>query len=278
MIVKDNTPWEDYDVGGRRVWVKREDLCCPPPGPPFSKIRGVERAITAHLARDFIPESVGVVDSVHSKAGWAVAYVCREFGLPCHVYYPKLKAEVEGYVRPYQQKAREMGAVLHALPATMSSVLFYQARKMYFDALVDYGYFMPNGLRLRETILQTANEVCRGIPDMDVLKSEAVWVVSVSSGTIAAGVASGLERLSFMGTLVLHLGFSRSEKNLLHYVKSWAPNVRTVVVDGGYQYAEAIQGSAPFPCNPYYDLKAWEWLKPGIQAFRGSIVFWNIGA
>ena len=39
----DNTPIEKH-CG---IWVKREDLCCPPPGPPFSKVRGVVEHIAA---------------------------------------------------------------------------------------------------------------------------------------------------------------------------------------------------------------------------------------
>jgi len=42
-VVIDNTPWQTEMLGGRIVRVKREDLCCPPPGPGFSKMRGVSR-------------------------------------------------------------------------------------------------------------------------------------------------------------------------------------------------------------------------------------------
>ena len=277
-MIKSGTPWESYTLGGRAVWVKREDLCCPPPGPSFSKLRGVERTIISALNGILPPTRVGVVDSVHSKAGWGVAYICRELGIGCDVYYPHLKAEPDGYVRPFQQRARDMGAILHPLPATMSSVLYNQARS-HFSSDIPSGLFLPNGLKLSETIAQTANELCLGVPKSS-LNVGSVWVVSVSSGTIAAGVALGLERMGFKGLLVLHMGFSRSAEKLSAYVRHGAQGIRLDVVDEGYEYADAAKGSAPFPCNPYYDLKAWMWLKENIWLWSSSrlVVFWNIGA
>ena len=39
-----DTPLEKHIVGGREIWVKREDLCVPPDGsfPHFAKVRGEE--------------------------------------------------------------------------------------------------------------------------------------------------------------------------------------------------------------------------------------------
>jgi len=67
-MISADTPWMEYVVKGVPVAVKREDLCCPSPGPGFSKVRGV----LAHLKKlgaVGIADTVAVVDSVHSKAG-----------------------------------------------------------------------------------------------------------------------------------------------------------------------------------------------------------------
>ncbi len=54
------------------------------PGPSFSKIRGV----VAHIKNR--PESViGVLDTYHSKAGHAVAYVCNHLGRQCVDFWPR---------------------------------------------------------------------------------------------------------------------------------------------------------------------------------------------
>ena len=60
MLVN-NTPVEQYKIDGRTIHVKREDLCCPYPGPSFSKMRGV----VAHIENR--PEQViGGLDTFHS--------------------------------------------------------------------------------------------------------------------------------------------------------------------------------------------------------------------
>jgi len=33
----------------------------------------------------------------------------------------------------------------------------------------------------------------------------------------------------------------------------------------------------PFPCNEFWDKKAWYWLENNISKFKGKVLFWNIG-
>jgi len=76
-VIVSGTPVEQVD---ERIWVKREDLCCPLPGPEFAKIRGVY----SHIKNR--PEDViGVLDTYHSKAGWA-AKALRMKDLKLSVY------------------------------------------------------------------------------------------------------------------------------------------------------------------------------------------------
>ena len=58
---------------------------------------------------------------------------------------------------------------------------------------------------------------------------------------------------------------------------------RITIVDEAYEYKHAVECAAPFPCSPYYDAKAWNWLTRAGCASRlqdefGPVVFWNIGA
>ena len=56
LCLRENTPVDDYtDEYG--LWVKREDLSCREPGPPFSKTRGV----FAHMAKQDA-HTIGVLD------------------------------------------------------------------------------------------------------------------------------------------------------------------------------------------------------------------------
>ena len=49
------------------------------------------------------------------------------------------------------------------------------------------------------------------------------------------------------------------------------------IVSSEYLYHEQAQTRAPFPCNPYYDLKAFEYLQKNITKLAKPILFWNIG-
>src|SRR5690606_22118061 len=105
MIVN-NTPVETYELNGVPILVKREDLCCPFPGPSFSKIRGVV------AQRQNRPESVtGVLDTYLSMAGWAVDCAGWERGKKCVDYWPRFKKDPPGDLPPrfQQQQAAELG-------------------------------------------------------------------------------------------------------------------------------------------------------------------------
>jgi hypothetical protein len=281
-LVKSNTPWETYLVDGRNVIVKREDLCCPFPGPSFSKIRGVAKKIDNLNQMLIKPEAVGVVDTRHSKAGWGVSYIAQKRNIPCVVYYPRFKDEGDR-LRPFQQKCQEFGARLVALPATMSAVLFNQAKKM-FQKEHTNGYIFPNGLKLTETVKETTEELIRTFPE-ELWDSKAWIIVSISSGTIGAGVMRGLAEIGFRGTVLIHQGYSRPIYAVNRYLKKMAgvqnPPFRYTIIDEKYQYKDtAGKISIPFPCNPYYDAKAWKWLTEHIQEIpkESPIVFWNIGS
>lgn len=66
MKIQTHTPWELHEG----ILVKREDLSCPPPGPSFSKVRGLTSWLKGLRAQLIPPTCVGVLDTRHSKAGW----------------------------------------------------------------------------------------------------------------------------------------------------------------------------------------------------------------
>lgn len=265
-LLRTKTPVEDHSALG--CWVKREDLACAPPGPAFSKIRGV----LAHLKTR--PEGfIGVLDTYHSQAGQAVAYVCKHLGKRCVNFYPEFKKEPGP--RNGQLLARGLGAELVPIRAGRSAILFFAARKVLDTRFGARGYMMPNALKLRESVVETAREV-----NAEMARFKAV-VIPVSSGTIAAGVIRGFLNLGLRPRFYLHLGYSRSAEQVERYLGDMVgPNYEEAnvqIVDEGWTYREAAEqdGAPPWPCNQFYDLKAYHWLR---QAKLGAdTLFWNIG-
>lgn len=276
------TPVEVHRLptSGREVMVKREDLCCPYPGPTFSKIRGVYAHIRAR------PESlIGVLDTYHSKAGWAVAAVSRALGKHCVDYWPQYKTDGPA-LRRQQAEATEWGAQLRALPAGRSAVLYHQARR---ETIALGGYMMPNALKLPESVRETSQEFRSTAWPASL--DGGTLVVSASSGTILAGVLNGLAFTTSRPSLIaVHMGYSRSQSAMLEYLREasrltfayWERFVvpRLRFYDEQYAYKDAARpgADAPFPCNPYYDLKAWRWLdRVACHTLNDPLVFWNIG-
>ncbi len=269
-LLRDGTPVERVSD---RIFVKREDLCSPHPGPSFSKIRGVLKHVAGRPE-----EEIGVLDTYHSKAGWAVSYVASHLGKRALDFYPRYKGDGDE-LRPQQGMAREYGAELVALPAGRSAILYHRAKA---EAEARGAYMMPNALKLPETVQECAEEVLR-TPDLAAYDN---LVISVSSGTIASGVLLGFAKAGIFPRVWLHSGYSRSETELRRYIAARVPKFpfwksEVAVIDEGYGYKDAAQTDAPppFPCNPYYDLKAWKWLcESGLSQMAGSVLFWNIGA
>jgi len=244
-----NTPVESFAIGKRSVYVKREDLCCP--APSFSKLRGVK----AHIqCRD--ETVIGVLDTFHSKAGWGTSLICEGLSKKCIVFYPVYRNNPG--MQDFQRKAQNLGADIIGIDAGRSCILYHYARNILSEKYPK-SYMMPNALKLN-------------------------WIVSVSSGTIAAGVVKGLVEMGACDSVkvVLHQGYSRSKDALLKYVSSYTQSnidFKIEAIDEGYGYAISVSCPCPFPCNSYYDLKAWNWLRNNIQEISTNrILFWNIGS
>lgn len=267
-MLYENTPIKycpDYDL-----YVKREDLSCPPPGPPFSKTRGVYARVKSR--REIV---IGALDTYHSQAGHAVARACQILSKKCLNFYPVYKREGEpiagGHeLRDPQLRSLELGAEMRPLQAGRSCILFHAARKA-TEGLG--GYMMPNALKLEESVEETAKEVPRHLSFDYVL-------IAASSGTIAAGVIKGFADRGEAPTYLIHLGYSRSHEQVLRYLEEksgYDLEGHVQIVDEGYSYKDVARGSIrpSFPCNEYYDLKAFQWWLENRP--EGKTLFWNVG-
>jgi hypothetical protein len=276
-MLKD-TPIIPYDVEGIPVCVKREDLCCD--GPAFSKMRGVE----SHISKR--PEKIiGVLDTFHSKAGWAVSIICKQLHKKAIVFYPKYKGETD--FRYYQAMSLGEGADIVPLTAGRSCILYHQAKEiLYHNYTIKNSYMMPNALKLQESIDETAKQVWT-VPKQ--FFADTTWIISISSATIATGVIQGLLQCNAHVKVYLHEGYSRPKNAVMQYIQKSILSQSLIgtesidlpieIIDEGYNYKDAIKFNCPFPCNPYYDRKAWAWLVNNLQNIKiGKILFWNIGS
>jgi hypothetical protein len=107
-------------------------------------------------------------------------------------------------------------------------------------------------------------------------------IIPASSGTIAAGVISGfLSNYNAPPRFLVHLVYSRSHDQVLKYLREKAglSNLNVYIVDEKYSYKDKAKGAEkpPWPCNEYYDLKAFQWWLRSRREWKGATLFWNIG-
>lgn len=270
-LLAGNTPIEKYEG----IYVKREDLSCIYPGPGFSKMRGVAEHIKNR------PEKyIGVLDTYHSKAGWAVAYICKHLNKKCINYWPRYKKDPisRKFMRGQQKEAKNLGAMLVSLQAGRSAILYHQAKK---DLAMRHkkSYMMPNALKLHESVIETAKEVCASKLPRNL--NAGTVIIPISSATIAAGVILGLQEMKKHSNIILHMGYSRSKDQILRYISNHGVDSSLfksiIIIDEGYSYKDYVDFSCPFPCNKYYDLKTWGWLMKNKTKIKNPIIFWNIG-
>ena len=279
-IMISGTPWEQYEIYDGvdvwPVWVKRDDLCCELPGPPYSKLRGLELFLTKQDKDNLIGVQAA---GAHSRSGWGTAYLCKHLGMKCHVFYPVYKREgtVEDHeLREYLANAEDLGAVLMPMKAGRASMIWYQARNI-MKAKSDKAIMLPAGLKLQESVIGTAAEVVAHTPEH--LRA-GTWILSISSGTTGAGTIMGLKDYQTDIHFTAYMGNSKNKDKTYKYMCDMAgyEPYDLELIDEGWKYSDAEDRPVPFPASKYYEAKAWHWMVENIEHLMQPVIFWNIGS
>lgn len=285
-----HTPVEKYNG----IYVKREDLAVnDPTAPPFSKMRGVLIHLTK--LRDQGIKTVGYAESAISMAGWGLAWTAMQLGLKAVIFAPVYKCDHPylEVLRKHRKHWERCGAQIVPMPAGRTKIIYYQGRKWMEDHYPKNSEMLPIGMSFPETVDATAAEYIWTLKEYKLQPKNVV--LCVGSGTIAAGVARGIAESNLKTNLwgILTRDGSLSEK--LRYMEKLAgfplssegmlgtfSSASVTLLSSGFEYTQKSKIVVPFPCNPYYDAKAWEWLvsrKSTYEEFnRKQTLFWNIGA
>ena len=268
------TPIEEYEINNIPVFVKREDLCSPFPGPNNAKIRGIYPFLL-RLKEQGI-KNVGILDTKISRAGWIVAYCCSKLGLKCYDFFPMYKNDSK--LKFQQLMVKAFKGILIPQKAGRESIRYARAKK--FMKKIPNSFMLPDMLKLTETV----NEVSKIVLSIDKSLLSGSIIVSVGSGTIFTGILKGLieQKLadsSLFGILCANVSTESRYRNinkLLGYYNFFKkPKVK--LINYNYEYLKPEFYDSPFPCDIYYDRKAWRWLCLNVNKLKQPILFWNIG-
>lgn len=278
---KGRTPIETYAVYDKLIYVKRDDLWNNGKyGGGNAKMRGIEVHIRRMIESGI--DHIAVLDSRTSRIGWGVAQLCRDLGIKCTVYYGTLQKD-RGTVPYFQQQAKAAGANLIEMPASRIYPMYYKAR---IDCHERTGaYLLPMGGQLTESILSVSGEAA-SLPK-DILGGTFICVVA--TGTMFAGIMMSLKGEG--RTIGVYIGMTsgelsgRSNKDPEQIVRQRIINLMPDGYDarpfeirlGDREYYAEDNYPCPFPCDKWYDRKAWRWLCSNITDLKEPIVFWNVG-
>jgi hypothetical protein len=261
------TPIQEYRVGQRRIFVKRDDLCCGPPAPPLGKLRGMEPFVR-RLVADGIT-TLGCWDTRVSKLGHGLAAVARGFpGVTTVVCYPHLKG---GAIPQSMKEAKQLGAEVVPMRGNHVSICFAQARRIVER---QGGVIIPFGMDCPEAVAAIAGEA-RTVPPEFI--AGGTLVVTCGSGVTLSGLLRGL---SPSPRLAIGVSSGRSLKRIRHCVGKYLADMPCEVhlVPASLPYDSAPSRDCPFPTHPNYDLKAWAYMTEHLEHLRSPVLFWNIGA
>jgi len=285
-----HTPIESYNVHGTNVWVKREDMCGPDGAPTFSKIRGLIPHLIDLKKRYPAVTTIGYVETSISMAGWGVAWACQMLGLQCIIFDPQYKPETElPILRYHRQQWIRFGATIRPIKAGMARVNWNVARNTMRDEFAEHGVLLQLGLPFEETIDATGMELRHTLTYQGIHLPKSI-VVPVGSGTIVSGILQTVynnpsyQYIKVIGVCVCTKNKHRLESTILSKAHLPIPgslfDIRSISLelqDPGWEYTDSSTISCPFPCHPYYDLKAWQWLVENINNIAKPVLFWNIG-
>lgn len=271
------TPVETYNG----IFVKRDDLCFPAPAPTFSKCRGLIPHLQKLKEKDI--NIIGYTETSISMAGWGVAWACKKLGMKAVIFDPQYKNTPETLIY-HRSKWEEFGAEIIPIKAGMAKVNWNISKNILLKKYPIHSLLLPLGLPLMETIQETAKELKETLKELPKINT---CIINVGSGTIASGIWKGMNEMKYECIIYGIMGrtgdVERKYKSIQQKTKIVFdlfsfPYSKFIMIDPGWKYTQKSNINCPFPCHPYYDLKAWQWLMENKKNLNPPILFWNIGS
>lgn len=263
----EHTPIQEYWVGQRKVFVKRDDLYGKPPAPPLGKLRGLRRILQQEYWRG--ARLVGCWDTRVSKLGLGVAVACLSHrNLRCLLGFP---VRLDEGPPPQLREAQMLGAELLPLKPNHIDVCFGQTRR---TVISRGGIMLPFGLESEEAVEAVAEEASR--TPAEVTRAGTL-LLCCGSGVTLAGLLRGLK---VRPGRVVGVSSGRSTQRIQRCLERYINPLPTglQLVPAFAPYAAESSASCPFPAHRNYDRKAWQYLAEHIDEYPEPILFWNIGA
>lgn len=259
-----DTPVETYKIGKHEVMVKRDDLMGDNKKlPPWAKLHAIKEVLTK-----MDPDKPIIHLNVFgSWSGWALSKLAKKHEV--HIVHPITKKIKDEYL----DKIITNGGKLLPIRHNMMRVLYAQAKNMGDDKgyqMLPYAfgtpwYLNPMARRFRETVASLGK--------IDNL------VISSGAGVTVSGLAKAFLSLNPKGHV--YTICVSSEGAITKTMTQWKiPLENVTIVHSPFEFSDVMPkvAPAPFPCNQFWDMKAWHWLTENSEIMRRKkTLFWNLG-
>ena len=267
------TPIEIYELKGKQVHVKRDDLVGD--GiifPRWAKIEGIRRI----LESDAIDKSKPLTHlSVYgSWTGWVLSRLCKEYDIEFISAYPDSKT----YPPEILEIIKSNGAKTHPMKPNMMNLL---ENKLSGIAKTNGWQMLPHAFNhpVYVNYMQDRMKQVLVEQDFDHL------VVSIGSGVTASGlIREFLQYSSWKDILknkrqvhtITMSSLDSTQKTLNENRAGDLNNIQ--IYKSPFEFNDFMDDyEVPFDCNEFWDKKMWYWLEQNIEKLDGKILFWNIG-
>ena len=274
MVLNTNTPLEVYELKGRKVWVKRDDLMGDGETlPPWGKIEAIYNLVDKYVDRSK-PLTHLVVNG--SWSGWALAAICEELGIEFIYSYPDNK--VISQVLIEKVKKLHPKTIFNPIQNNIQDIMYAQLK----NSSVGKWQLLPYAFNHKFYIDYMEKKMEKVLEEKSDFKH---LVVSSGEGVTSAGLIKKFvgQRNNFWEKPDRHawstcVSSYRTVKGT--YVQHNVYDPTNVHIEkSSHEFNDRLDSfEAPFPCNQFWDIKQWKWLSDNIEKLDGDILFWNIGA
>ena len=265
-MINEITPLEQYKIKDKTVHVKRDDLMGDGvEHPPWGKLTALRKVLeTINPQKPLIHLSV-----YGSWSGWALSEVSKELDYEFIMAYPDSKK----FPKHILDKSENVLPIKPNMMNVMYNKVGQIAREKDYIRL-PYAFDHLEYIKTQKARLYEVKQEL----EFDHL------VVSSGSGVTCLGMVMEHEpwpQLFDTGnTRTFHTVCVSSEGTIKKKFKKYGiePTEQVEIVKSKFAFDDMMDSyETPFPCNEFWDKKAWYWLEQNIDKFKCEILFWNLG-
>jgi len=268
MVLKidENTPVISYELEGREIFVKRDDLMGDNITlPPWGKLAAIKMLFEYEtpLGMPYIEKSKPVTYLClrSSWSGWALGEIGTKLGFDIRVGFPNSK----NYPKEMLERIEATGATLVPVKPNMLKVCLAILKKKARD---EGWQEFPYAFETPQYLKHFANRISEYNDTYDNL------VCIGGTPCTAIGLSQGFKGKN------IHMVLTCSEDSAKNQLKKYGldKDKRIKLHTTPYDFYDELEWlDIPFDANRHWESKSWWWLTKNIDKIEGSVLYWNLG-